>query len=143
MGGKSLEAASLMDMLHMRMPDMDCGNELEGPLARIHPRFEQVFNKLPTRVAQWLCRGLAHLCRAAARKADKEDDHAQNAKKTPVEEFASLVAFPPRFRDIPCKPLLFDLAFPLIVQPDLDEIINSRQKEEQNKGLLRSVAGGI
>merc|ERR1712039_157532 len=143
--GKTLEAASLMDILHIRMPDMDGGSELEAPLGRIHPRFAQVHKALPTRVAQWRCRGLAQMCRAQARKTnDKDDDQAPASANKGLQEFASLAAFPPHFRDIPCKPLLFDLAFPLIVQPDLEDFSpENRQPEEEKKGLLRSMTSGL
>merc|ERR1711972_1181920 len=120
---------------------------LEGPLGRIHTRFEKVYKGLPTRVAQWRCRGLAHLCKMESRKAEEKDGEpaAPVTTQKPLEEFASLAAFPPRFRDIPCKPLLFDLAFPCIVQPDLEQLLPQLPPSEggQQKGFLGRVAGGL
>merc|ERR1712039_472566 len=105
------------------------------------PRFEEVFNGLPTRVAQWKCRGLAHLCKTQS-LAGEQASLDVATKKGAADEFAALASFPPRFRDIPCKPLLFDLAFPLIVQPDLEELIAKKQQEEK-KGLLSGLGSRL
>merc|ERR1711972_590966 len=119
---------------------------LEGPLGRIHTRFEKVYKGLPTRVAQWRCRGLAHLCKMESRKAEEKDGEpaAPVTTQKPLEEFASLAAFPPRFRDIPCKPLLFDLAFPCIVQPDIEELLpKTNDAGNGERSLLSGLTSGL
>mmetsp|Transcript_1425 Transcript_1425/g.3202 ORF Transcript_1425/g.3202 Transcript_1425/m.3202 type:complete len:575 (-) Transcript_1425:84-1808(-) len=132
--GKTLEAAALMDMLQARINDVEIGRALPEPLGRLHALFELVQQSMPSRVAQWRCRGLAQLCTEAG--------PTPTAK--PQEDFASLAAFPPHFRDIPCKPLLFDLAFPCIVPPDIDQLLpKDRTSEGQKKGLFGRVAGGL
>lgn len=136
--GKFLEAASLMDMLHARIDQVDLGDALPEPLGRLHPLFERIQKGMPSRVARWKCRGLAQLCSLEAKAKGKEGGLGLAAQK-PLEEFANLAAFPPRFRDVPCKPLLFDLAFPSIVPPDLEQLM---LKSGQQKGFLGRVSAG-
>ena len=50
---------------------------------------------------------MAQLCTDAQGAKEKEAEATTEATK---DDFASLAAFPPKFRDIACKPLLFDLA---------------------------------
>jgi len=109
------------------------------PMRRVQPLFEEVHGGLPARVAQWRCRGMAELC--AETKKRPKDGSAPAAQK-PKEELAALGTFPPEFRDITCKPLLFDLAFPAIVAPDIEEMLGSRKKTDE-KGLAGRVAGGL
>uniref|UniRef100_A0A7S4R7J3 Signal recognition particle subunit SRP68 n=1 Tax=Alexandrium monilatum TaxID=311494 RepID=A0A7S4R7J3_9DINO len=134
--GKHLEAAALLDMLHARIDTVELGDSLDEPLGRLHPLFERVQKGMPSRVARWKCRGLAQLCNMEAKAKGKEE--ASEAQK-PLEEFAALAAFPPRIRDVACKPLLFDLAFPSIVAPDLDHLMS---KGGPQKGFLGRVSAG-
>jgi len=135
--GKALEAASLMDMLHARVPDSSLDESPAEPLGRLHPLFERVHRGLPVQVARWRCRGLARLCSAEA-----GDSKAKGEISKQLEDFAELAAFPPGFRDIPCKPLLFDLAFPSIVAPDMSSLITRKGAGEgQQKGLLGHISG--
>jgi len=108
--GKLLESAALFDMLQRRFEDAALGGALEGPLGRLHPFVEGILPSMPMRVSQWRCRGLAALCSAAPKPKDQEQED-------------DAAAFPPRVRDIPCKPLLFDLAFPCIEAPDIDALL--------------------
>jgi len=139
--GKPLESMSLMDMLRNRVDEEEgeIGGELPEPMRRVQPLFEEVHGGLPARVASWRCRGMAELC-AEAKKRPK--DGSAPAPQKPKEELAALGTFPPEFRDITCKPLLFDLAFPAIVAPDIEEMLGSRKNADQ-KGLAGRVAGGL
>lgn len=148
--GKSLEAAALLDMLHARVEEQESfGSTQAEPLGRLQALFDQVCKSLPARVAQWRCRGLAQIFKASRAKGkDAQAEAATSlfANQKLGEDASSLVAFPPRFRDIPCKPLLFDLAFPYIVQPDLEEILPTKRATSegpQKAGILGRVAGGL
>jgi len=128
--GKLLESAALLDMLGSRSQKL--GQALEEPLGRLHPFFDRVVEGMPTRVAAWRCRALASLCGKAPKSKDQETDDG--------------ATFPPRVRDIPCKPLLFDLAFPCIEAPNIEELMpksKSGGAGGEQKGLLGKVAGGI
>jgi len=136
--GKLLEAAALLDMLHARVDGVELGDALPEPLGRLFPLFERVQKGMPVRVARWKCRGLAQLCSLEAKTKGKDEGLGLSSQK-PLEEFANLAAFPPRFRDVPCKPLLFDLAFPSIVPPDLEPLVS---KSGAQKGFLGKVSAG-
>merc|ERR1719331_411716 len=97
---------------------------------------------MPSRVVAWRCRALASLVSKAKSKESAEGTSATAA------------TFPPNCKDIACKPLLFDLAFPCIEPPDLDEILPKNASsggadgEKKGliggaKGLIGGVAGGI
>jgi len=134
--GKTLEAASLMDMLRARVEDANITlPALPEPLGRLHLLFERVQQGMPSRVSRWRCRGLVNMVTEAGAPAAQK----------PLEDFAVLAAFPPKVRDIPCKPLLFDLAFPCIPEPDLEDLLPSKGggAEGQQQGLLGRVAGGL
>jgi len=139
--GKTLESAALFDMLRSRTEDTALEKALEEPLGRLHPLFERVVKSTPTRVSQWRCRSLAQLC-SKAPKGKGEDQEGQDAS-------AAAASFPPRVRDIPCKPLLFDLAFPCMEAPDLEEILPKNRSSqgstdgEKKAGLLGKVGGGV
>mmetsp|Transcript_7341 Transcript_7341/g.18392 ORF Transcript_7341/g.18392 Transcript_7341/m.18392 type:complete len:598 (-) Transcript_7341:207-2000(-) len=154
--GKPLEAASLMDMLHARVDDPALGEPLQDPLGRLHALLDRLQQGLPTRVATWRCRGLAQLCARttakAAAKAQGGEDDAQGAADATARksgagsevEPANLAVFPPRFRDVPCKPLLFDLAFPGLAAPDIESVLAAGRvggAEGDKKGILGRVAG--
>jgi len=146
--GKSLEAAALMDMLHTRINEVAFDGPLQDPLGRLHPLFERVQKSMPSRVAQWRCRGLAQLCTNAAKAAKATatagGDAPQEATITLQKGggFKEIASFPPAFRDIPCKPLLFDLAFPCIAAPDIDQLLEDQESSGgQQKGFLGRVAG--
>jgi len=130
--GKLLESAALLDMLGSRSQKL--GEALDEPLGRLHPFFDRVVEGMPTRVAAWRCRALASLCGKGPKSKEQESD----------QDGAS---FPPRVRDIPCKPLLFDLAFPCIEAPDVEELLPKSKAQGgaggDQKGLLGKVAGGI
>jgi len=129
--GKLLESAALLDMLGSRSQKL--GKALDEPLGRLHPFLERVVEGMPTRVAAWRCRALASLCSKAPKSKEQENDQDG-------------ATFPPRVRDIPCKPLLFDLAFPCIEAPDIEEVLAKSKpqgKADGEKGLLGKVAGGI
>lgn len=143
--GKALEAAAIMDMLHGRIQDVALEGPLQDPLGRLHPLFERVQQSMPSRVAQWRCRGLVQLAPGAV-KAAKATIEGEAQQEAPVQKsggFKEIANFPPAFRDIPCKPLLFDLAFPCIEPPDLEQLLEeqSNASEGQQKGFLGRVAG--
>lgn len=138
--GKTLESAALLDMLRSRLEDTVLGAALDEPLGRLHPLFERVVDSMPNRVAQWRCRGLAALCGKAPKLKDQENEGQD----------AGAVTFPPRVREIPCKPLLFDLAFPCIEPPDFEELLpkgvkgaQGERKRDQAMAALGKVAGGV
>jgi len=152
--GKVLEGAALLDMLHARMDDASLGEGLDDPLGRLHPLFELIYEGMPTRVAKWRCRGLAQMCAGSKAKAkslevggEQRPPGGAGSVQRPggLADAKSFAAFPPSFRDIPCKPLLFDLAFPLIVQPDIEALLLQKRgkSDESQKGLLGKVAGGV
>lgn len=136
--GKTLESQSLMDMLRNRVDDEEVAGKLPGCLGRLQPLLAEVCRGLPTRVAQWRCRGMAALCGDALKKG--KDLVAAAPASSLKDDLSALDAFPPKFRDVPCKPLLIDLAFPEIVAPDIDEVLT---KKGDQKGLLGKVAGGL
>lgn len=133
--GKVLEAAALMDMLNARVGDPVVGKKLAEPLGRLHPLFERVQQSLPAHVSRWRCRGLSQLCIADTGKGKKAVGEAAQSAEKPVEDLGT---FPPKFRDVPCKPLLCDLAFQCILPPDFDELL---PKEGDKKGLLGKLGG--
>jgi len=136
--GKSLESAALLDMLRLRLEDNVLGAALEEPLGSFHSIFERIVQGMPNRISQWRCRGLAALCSKAPKLKDQETDG---------QDGPASVTFPPRAKDIPCKPFLFDLAFPCIEAPDFEELLpKSRPTQEPGPGIrasLKGVAGGI
>jgi hypothetical protein len=143
---KPLEAAALMDLLHGRIRDVELGATLAEPLGRLHPLFDGVQQCMASRVGRWRCRVLAQLCTEAQQGGSTKDKETEGGGGTSGNaatslDFASLSAFPPRFRDIPCKPLLFDLAFQCIEAPDLDALLP--KSGDGDKGLLSKVAGGL
>lgn len=149
--GKGLEAASLLDLLHARIEDVALGDALPEPLARLHPLLERVHEALPTRVARWRCRNLANLATQVAKQAQEPQKEAQ-AVAPPTSQAAiaelGLDDFPPKVRDIPCKPLLFDLAFACIAMPELDHLMpkgrdGGDDAGEEKKGLLARAATGL
>lgn len=152
--GKTLESAALLDMLRNRIEDVDLSSALAEPLGRLHSVFQRLQEDMPSRVTKWRCRGLANLCIAEAAKAkvqakEQEAEEKESADAKPVqklEDLSEIACFPPRVRDVPCKPLLFDLAFPCIVQPDIEDLLPknvSSSEGEQKRGLLGKVAGGV
>jgi signal recognition particle subunit SRP68 len=124
---KPLESAALLDNLHARA-DVELGESLEEPLSRLHPQFEKIAENFPKRVSQWRCRVLAQLCSKAKGNTQEQ---ARQVTEAP---------FPPRVQDIPCKPLLFDLAFPCLVEPDFDELL-PKAAEKKGPGMLNKAAG--
>jgi len=145
--GKFLEAASLLDLLHSRVDDVDLNESLPEPLARLHALFSRVQQGMSFRVGRWRCRVLAQLCTEAAKSRAPEHVSAAQfpaASQAPSsDDSTALVAFPPKFRDIPCKPLLFDLAYQCMDPPDLDELISKLREGEKKSGLIGRVAGGV
>jgi len=141
--GKCLEAAALMDMLHGRIEDAELTQALSGSLERLHAPFQALFDGLQPRVAQWRCRGLAQLCREDVKSQEMSGQVSLAAaiQQENFEDLSTVAAFPPRCRDIPCKPLLFDLAFRDIVAPDIDDL--KCRPQGQQKGFLGRVAGGL
>jgi len=137
--GKFLEAAALLDMLQARVDEVELLATLPEPLGRMDPLFKSIKEALPKRLVQWRCRGIAQLCAMEAR-VEKEDEPIDNVSSKPLEESMGLGTFPPGYRDIPCKPLLFDLAFPLIEQPDIEDFL-AQSKPKDQKSLLGRVAG--
>lgn len=132
--GKSLESAALLDMLRARLDDTTLEAALEEPLGRLHALFASIVGGMPKQVSQWKCRGLTLLVTKAPKAKEQGDESKEEA------------TFPPRVRDIPCKPLLFDLAFPCIEGPDFEELLpkgRSSQGEEKGPGLMGKVAGGV
>jgi|EP00927_Polykrikos_kofoidii_P057984 signal recognition particle subunit SRP68 len=142
--GKLPEAASLMDMLHARVDDVNLCEEMSTPIARIHRLFDTVQKGMPLRVGQWRCRALVHLCTESTKTAAVDDAPTVSKSAGALEEISSVAPFPPRFRDIPCKPLLFDLAYQCLEQPDIDEIIAKGGVGGDNKGsIIGRVASGL
>lgn len=136
--GKALEAAALFDMLHSRIDDPNLGQALMDPLKRLFPLFDRVQKKMPSLVGRWRCRGLAKLALGAAKDSDTA---VVSDRRLPADKaLAELVGFPPKVRDIPCKPLLFDLAFQCIEEPNFQELL---PKDTKKKGVLGAVAGRI
>eukprot|EP00913_Durusdinium_trenchii_P014962 g14034.t1 len=119
--GKLLEAAALLDMLTGRIEEA-VGSGGPGHLPRLESLFHHIQQQLPLRVARWHCRVLVLL--AKSKKTKKDDAEAM---------FAA---------NIPCKPLLFDLAFPCIEPPDLDEILPKKQ-EGKGRQAVAAVAGAL
>eukprot|EP00933_Yihiella_yeosuensis_P037190 TRINITY_DN31067_c0_g2_i1.p1 TRINITY_DN31067_c0_g2~~TRINITY_DN31067_c0_g2_i1.p1 ORF type:complete len:606 (+),score=173.56 TRINITY_DN31067_c0_g2_i1:59-1876(+) len=152
--GKNLEAASLLDMLNSRVMDEDSnsGKKQPEPVARLQKFFEEVQQSLPSRVSQWRCRGLARLCKESKALATQGKGEAKEAaaaeQKGVSTDAGALSTWPPKFRDIPCKPLLFDLAFPLIDAPAIQAMLPGKAKapasaEGQKAGLAGRLAGGL
>mmetsp|Transcript_83077 Transcript_83077/g.144276 ORF Transcript_83077/g.144276 Transcript_83077/m.144276 type:complete len:604 (-) Transcript_83077:30-1841(-) len=146
--GKTLESAALLDMLRNRIEDVDLSSALAEPLGRLHDIFKRVQQDMPSRVGKWRCRGLAALCTAEVAKAkvqkEEEPENADAKAGMKLEDLSEIACFPPRVRDVPCKPLLFDLAFPCIAEPDIEDLIpKSTGEGEQKRGLLGKVAGGV
>jgi len=142
--GKLLEAAALLDMLSSRVEE-EQGDMNSKAFESLHAKFERIQKKLPSRVAQWRSRVLVQL---VAPSENKELSQEATSKTGSTAQKDALAAFPPRFRDIPCKPLLFDLAFPCIEPPDLDEILPKTKEGQKGKiaavaGALGRVAGGV
>lgn len=132
--GKQLEAAALLDMLRGRVDRGDLGKPLADPLGRLHPFFQRFGEELPRRVTCWWCRILTQLARGTEAGAD------ESTQKNPLLDLTNIATFPPKVTDITCKPLLFDLAFPCITAPDLEQYM-PKKEEDKKKGLLRSVTG--
>ncbi|EGZ14127.1 hypothetical protein PHYSODRAFT_335802 [Phytophthora sojae] len=55
-----------------------------------------------------------------------------------IKDHRELVKLPPEFRAVPCKPLLFDVAFNELEFPDLTE----RTKTDEEKAAEAAAAGG-
>jgi len=143
---KFLEAAALLDMLHSRIDEVELLATLPEPLGRMDPLFKSIKESLPKRMVQWRCRSIAQLCAMEARvlkQGEKGDEPIDNVSSKPLEESVGLGTFPPGYRDIPCKPLLFDLAFPCIEQPDIEDFLAQNKPSGQQKSLLGRVAGGL
>ncbi|CAE7795469.1 SRP68 [Symbiodinium sp. CCMP2456] len=140
--GKLLEAAALLEMLTSRVDEAP-GKEQPGLLLRLQGLFQHIQQQLPLRVARWRCRILVQLAKASKKK--KKDAEAEETAdlvqpKNPKQDV--LATFPPRFRDVPCKPLLFDLAFPCIEAPDLEAILPKKQ-EGKGRQAVAAVAGAL
>jgi len=137
--GKLLEAAALLDMLTGRIEE--AGDTDPGPLPRLEGLFQHIQQQLPSRVARWRCRVLVLL--AKSKKSKKNETEEPSAEDTQPKAKQDLLAtFPPKFRDIPCKPLLFDLAFPCIEPPDLEAILPKKQ-EGKGRQAVAAVAGAL
>lgn len=145
--GKPLEAAALLDMLSSRVDEEQADVDPKA-FERLHGNFERIQQRLPSRVAQWRCRVLVQLAKESAKTSSKVAEAASAViASKPTQD--GLAAFPPGFRDIPCKPLLFDLAFPAIEPPDIDEILPKAKEGQKGRavaavaGALGRVAGGV
>ncbi|CAK9016250.1 unnamed protein product [Durusdinium trenchii] len=136
--GKLLEAAALLDMLTGRIEEA-VGSGGPGHLPRLESLFHHIQQQLPLRVARWHCRVLVLLAKSKKTKKDDAEEPSVDAPKTKQDLLAT---FPPKFLDIPCKPLLFDLAFPCIEPPDLDEILPKKQ-EGKGRQAVAAVAGAL
>lgn len=136
--GNILEAAALLDMLHSRVNEANVGIPSEAPLDRLHPFIEHVQEILPKSVAQWRCRAFAQLCLENTKKETKDVEDAGV-----VGSLEDLGVFPPKVRDVPCKPLLIDLALPCINPPDIDTLIPKRPEDGQSHGLLGRITGTL
>lgn len=143
--GKCLEAAALLDMLHARVTDVELSEDQPDPLKRLHALFERVQRGIGSRVGKWRCRVLAQICAEATKEVNQkeaEECTGESGGQAPLEEFSSLAAFPPKFRDVPCKPLLLDLAFQCIEAPDLDELV-PKSGDKKGPSKLASMASGL
>lgn len=136
--GKLLEAAALLDMLTGRIEEASAKDP--GPLPRLEGLFQHIQQQLPSRVARWRCRVLVLLAKSKKSKKD-EAEVSTIVDMQPKAKQDVLATFPPKFRDIPCKPLLFDLAFPCIEPPDLDSILP--KKEGKGRQAVAAVAGAL
>eukprot|EP00747_Dinoflagellata_sp_TGD_P207426 gnl/TRDRNA2_/TRDRNA2_81004_c0_seq1.p1 gnl/TRDRNA2_/TRDRNA2_81004_c0~~gnl/TRDRNA2_/TRDRNA2_81004_c0_seq1.p1 ORF type:complete len:592 (+),score=147.52 gnl/TRDRNA2_/TRDRNA2_81004_c0_seq1:67-1842(+) len=144
--GKTLESAALLDLLNSRIDKdsegLNAGKKLQEPLGRLHRLFYLINKDMPSKVGAWRCRGLANLCAVEAKKSSKVNEADAQAEEA-TEEFAT---FPPKVRDIPCKPLLFDLAFQGLQQPDLEKLLPKRTSAaagQKKGGLFGKIAGGV
>mmetsp|Transcript_94265 Transcript_94265/g.170263 ORF Transcript_94265/g.170263 Transcript_94265/m.170263 type:complete len:584 (-) Transcript_94265:120-1871(-) len=138
--GKTLEAAALLDMLSARADEATLGGSKQPePVGRIHGMFERMQSRLPSRVSQWRCRGLVSLCRSSSKGGAKAASQLQGR----AEDNRSLAAFPPKFRDIACKPLLFDLAFPCILAPIIEEMLPKGGVKLQDEGAQKKGLAGL
>ncbi|CAH0475639.1 unnamed protein product [Peronospora belbahrii] len=72
------------------------------------------------------------------RQVDALVDRQDKFEAGTVEGCRELVKLPPEFRTVPCKPLLFDVAFNALEFPDLTE----RTKTESEKAAEAAVGGG-
>jgi len=153
--GKGVESAALMEMLSSRSRDVSLEGPLHDPLSRLHAIFERIQGVLPTTVGQWRCRGLVQLMTrkpkekaqpqaaedAGGKSPDKKGKRQGAAPALPGTGFAE---FPPQFRDMPCKPLLFDLAFPSIEGPDFEKALQrGGGLDGDQKGFLGRAAGAV
>lgn len=148
---KGLEAAALMDLLQDRLEGETLGKKgLDPPLGNLHPFFQAIEKELPVRVARWRCSVRAQIClqaKAAEEKKEKdqEGDEGAEAEKAPEAWVEIPTAWPPPVKSIACKPLLFDLAFPLITAPDIDHLLPKKKEEKQGliRGLTSKALGGV
>lgn len=143
--GKTLEAAALLEMLGARLEEAAAdGGDAPEPVGRLQRLFKQLRVQLPSRVASWRCRVLVQLAKAGRKEKSADPEVVSSgllSHQKPKQD--ALAAFPPKFRDIPCKPLLFDLAFPLIECPDIESLLPKRKAEGQKKGAAAAVAGAL
>eukprot|EP00929_Paragymnodinium_shiwhaense_P013659 TRINITY_DN121505_c0_g1_i1.p1 TRINITY_DN121505_c0_g1~~TRINITY_DN121505_c0_g1_i1.p1 ORF type:complete len:607 (+),score=191.51 TRINITY_DN121505_c0_g1_i1:101-1921(+) len=164
---KPLEAAALLDMLHGRVDDVVLNQALHDPLSRLHSYFTKLHESLPSRVSKWRCRVLAQLCEEDLQKTKKATQvtpklaapggGGEATKKTlrtaqteALKEMAAGIGFPPKFQDIPCKPLLFDLAYQSIEPPNFDGKSTAKKapaapaaSEEKKGSIVGRVASGV
>lgn len=146
---KGLEAAALVDLLQERLEGKwGASKALEAPLDPIHEFFQSLAKGLPARVARWRCwiRAAIHLQAKLAEDAKQQEQTEDGApgEKTDQEKEGQLddamigEAWPPRVKAIACKPLLFDLAFPMVVAPDVEHLL-PKKKADNKPGLVRGL----
>eukprot|EP00930_Biecheleria_cincta_P035370 TRINITY_DN2432_c0_g2_i1.p1 TRINITY_DN2432_c0_g2~~TRINITY_DN2432_c0_g2_i1.p1 ORF type:complete len:592 (-),score=150.53 TRINITY_DN2432_c0_g2_i1:94-1869(-) len=143
--GKMLEAAALLEMLGARLEEVAADvKDAPEPVGRLQQLFQQLREQLPSRVSSWRCRVLVQLVKASRKEKSADTEVVGSgllSNQKPKQD--ALAAFPPKFRDIPCKPLLFDLAFPLIEAPDIESLLPKRKADGQKKGAAAAVAGAL
>mmetsp|Transcript_43277 Transcript_43277/g.80634 ORF Transcript_43277/g.80634 Transcript_43277/m.80634 type:complete len:143 (+) Transcript_43277:930-1358(+) len=126
----------------MTRVDEASGNEQPGLLSRLQSLFAHIQQQLPSRVARWRCRILVQLAKVSKKKKDADVEEAADLTTQKGVKQDALATFPPKFRDVPCKPLLFDLAFPCIEAPNLDAILPKKQ-EGKGRQAVAAVAGAL
>ena len=69
------------------------------------------------------------------------DTNLNSASASKKTQPPLLVSFPPALQLVPCKPLLFDLAFDSVGEYDLSALGGKQEEASERKGLVGVLAG--
>jgi len=119
---KYLDAAALLDLMQRLDKDLVL-DELEAPLKRIRPIFQDINLKTLAAGTRLYTRTLVALHKSSATTVE---DKGVATK--------AVTTFPPGPCDVECKPFLFDLAFAYLEPPDISHLV-------QKKGLVSKMTG--